>query len=50
MTKDEKVQYWLDIAKYDIDTAETLQLGGRWLYETKQMLQWIEGHLPATRP
>ncbi len=30
MTKDEKVQYWLDIAKYDIDTAETLQRGGRY--------------------
>jgi len=24
MTREAKVQYWLDIANYDIDTAETL--------------------------
>jgi hypothetical protein len=29
MTREAKVQYWLDIANYDIDTAETLQRGGR---------------------
>jgi hypothetical protein len=24
MTKDEQVQYWLDIADYDLDTAEAM--------------------------
>ena len=47
MTKDEKVQYWLDIAKYDIDTAETLQRGGRWLYVTFMCHQVIEKTLKA---
>ena len=47
MTKDEKVQYWLDIAKYDIDTAETLQRGGRWLYVAFMCHQAIEKTLTA---
>ena len=84
----DKVAYWLDIANYDLDTAEALYNSGRWLYvafmchqviektlkardpedkdalsrtltpqacrqiinETKQLQQWIEGHLPETRP
>ena len=29
MTREEQVQYWLDIANYDLDTAETLYNGGR---------------------
>lgn len=32
MTNEEKVKYWIDQADYDIDTAETLYGGGRWLY------------------
>ena len=28
----DKVTYWLDIADYDLETAETLYNGGRWLY------------------
>ena len=47
MTKDEKVQYWLDIAKYDIDTAETLRLGGRWLHVAFMCHQVIEKTLKA---
>jgi HEPN domain-containing protein len=84
----DKVAYWLDIANYDLDTAEALYNSGRWLYvafmchqviektlkarypedkdalsrtltpqacrqiinERKQLQQWIEGHLPETRP
>ena len=42
MTKDEKVQYWLDIAKYDIDTAEAMHQTGRWLYVAFMCHQVIE--------
>ena len=42
MTKDEKVQYWLDIARYDIDTAEAMHQTGRWLYVAFMCHQVIE--------
>ena len=29
MTREEQVQYWLDIADYDIDTAEAMHQTGR---------------------
>ena len=32
MTQEEKVRYWLDIADYDIDTAEAMYKTKRWLY------------------
>lgn len=32
MTSKEKVHYWLDIAAYDIETAEAMYQTGRWLY------------------
>ena len=32
MTSEEKVHYWLDIASYDIETAEAMCQTGRWLY------------------
>ena len=32
MTSEEKVHYWLDIAAYDIETAEAMYQTGRWLY------------------
>ena len=47
MTREAKVQYWLDIANYDIDTAETLQRGGRWLYVAFMCHQVIEKTLKA---
>ena len=47
MTKDEKVQYWLDIAKYDIDTAEAMHQTGRWLYVAFMCHQVIEKTLKA---
>lgn len=28
----DKVTYWKELADYDIDTAEVMYNGGRWLY------------------
>lgn len=28
----DKVTYWKELADYDIDTAEVMFTGGRWLY------------------
>lgn len=35
MTSEEKVHYWLDIAAYDIETAEAMYQTGRWLYAAR---------------
>ncbi|MBO7436704.1 MAG: HEPN domain-containing protein [Bacteroidaceae bacterium] len=43
----EKVAYWLDLADYDIETAETLFNGGRWLYVAFMCHQAIEKTLKA---
>ena len=43
----DKVAYWLDIATYDVDTAETLYNGGRWLYVAFMCHQAIEKTLKA---
>ena len=43
----DKVAYWLDIAGYDLDTAETLYNGGRWLYVAFMCHQAIEKTLKA---
>lgn len=42
MTKEEKVAYWLDIADYDIDTAEAMYKTKRWLYVAFMCHQSIE--------
>ena len=47
MTREEKVQYWLDIADYDIDTAEAMYATGRWLYVAFMCHQVIEKTLKA---
>ena len=47
MTKDEKVKYWLDLANYDLDTAESLFLTKRWLYVGFMCHQVIEKSLKA---
>ena len=47
MTKEEKVQYWLDIADYDLDTAEAMHQTGRWLYVAFMCHQVIEKTLKA---
>ena len=47
MTKEEQVQYWLDIADYDLDTAEAMHQTGRWLYVAFMCHQVIEKTLKA---
>lgn len=47
MTKEEKVAYWLDIADYDIDTAEAMYKTKRWLYVAFMCHQTIEKTLKA---
>ncbi len=32
MTPEEKVEHWLDIAEYDLETAAAMQKSGRYLY------------------
>lgn len=41
------VNYWLDLADYDLETAETLYKGGRWLYVAFMCHQVIEKTLKA---
>ena len=43
----DKVQYWLDIASYDFETAEAMQRTGRWLYVGFMCHQTIEKTLKA---
>ena len=43
----DKVRYWLDIATNDLDTAEYLFQGGRWLYVAFMCHQVIEKVLKA---
>lgn len=38
----DKVAYWLDIANYDLDTAEAMYTTGRWLYVAFMCHQVIE--------
>ena len=47
MTKEEKVRYWLDIADYDLGTAEDLFKSKRWLYVAFMCHQVIEKTLKA---
>ena len=47
MTKEEKVRYWLDIADYDLDTAEAMHQTGRWLYVAFMCHQVIEKMVKA---
>ena len=43
----DKVAYWIDISDYDMETAETLYNGGRWLYVAFMCHQVIEKMLKA---
>ncbi len=43
----DKTAYWLDIADYDLDTAEALYNSGRWLYVAFMCHQVIEKTLQA---
>jgi HEPN domain-containing protein len=42
MTKEEKYVYWLQLAQYDLDTAEAMYTGGRWFYVAFMCQQAIE--------
>ena len=42
MDAQEKYEYWLDIAQYDLDTAQTMLNGGRWLYVVFMCQQAVE--------
>jgi len=42
MDAKDKFGYWLDIAEYDLDTAEAMFLSGRWLYVVFMCQQAIE--------
>lgn len=47
MTREEQVKYWLDIADYDLGTAEAMHQTGRWLYVAFMCYQVIEKTLKA---
>lgn len=47
MTAEEKTQYWLNIADYDLETAEAMYNTGRWLYVAFMCHQVIEKTLKA---
>jgi HEPN domain-containing protein len=38
----EKYEYWLDIAQYDLETADAMLLSGRWLYVVFMCQQALE--------
>jgi len=42
MNIQEKFKYWLEIAQYDLDTAEVMLKSGRWLYVVFMCQQAIE--------
>ena len=42
MDKNEKYQYWLDAAEYDLETAEAMYASSRWLYVAFMCQQAIE--------
>lgn len=42
MTAEDKFEYWVDIAEYDLKTAEAMLETGRWLYVVFMCQQAIE--------
>lgn len=47
MTPQEKVEHWLDIAEYDLETAVAMQSSGRYLYTVFTCQQALEKLLKA---
>jgi HEPN domain-containing protein len=47
MTPEEKARHWLDIADYDLETAEAMQKSGRYLYTVFMCQQALEKLLKA---
>jgi len=45
MTIEEKIDYWKEISKYDIDTASVMLKGKRFLYVGFMCRKWIENKL-----
>ncbi len=45
MDTHEKFEYWLDNAKYDLETAEAMLISKRWLYVVFMCQQAIENWL-----
>ena len=42
MTTKEKYNYWLHLAQYDLDSAQTMYDGGRWFYTAIMCQQALE--------
>ncbi|MDR0498299.1 MAG: HEPN domain-containing protein [Holophagales bacterium] len=42
MSSQEKFEYWLDVAQYDLRVAETMLNGGLWLYVAFMCQQAVE--------
>jgi len=42
MDAQEKYEHWLDIAKYDLESADAMCTGGRWLYVVFMCQQAVE--------
>jgi len=42
MTTQQKYDYWLDIAQYDLETADSMLSSGRWLYVVFMCQQAVE--------
>ena len=47
MNISEKIEYWLDIADYDMETSRSMQKSGRYLYTVFMCQQAIEKVLKA---
>ena len=47
MNVEEKVEHWLDIAEYDLETAVAMQETGRYLYTVFMCQQALEKLLKA---
>lgn len=42
MNEQEKYEHWLDVAKYDLDTADAMYDSGRWIYVAFMCQQAVE--------
>ena len=47
MNKEERIDYWVSVAEYDLETAEAMYSTGRWLYVAFMCHQVIEKMLKA---
>lgn len=47
MTPEEKIEHWIDIAEYDLETAAAMQQSGRYLYTVFMCQQALEKLLKA---